>query len=62
LGMLSNNPDYFIAEGYKKAMANVIEALSRDPVFLSALDKNTPIQTSEICNALDNLPLNNLYY
>lgn len=62
LGMLSNNPDYFIAEGYKKAMAKVIEALSRDPAFLSALDKNTPIQTSEICNALDNLTLNNLYY
>ena len=62
LGMLNSTPEFFIEKGYTSAMNQTIEALLADPVFLSALDKNTPIKAGNLCNTLDKLPAETFYY
>lgn len=62
LGMLSSTPEFFIEKSYTSAINQTIAALLTDQVFLSALDKNTPIKAGELCSSLDKLPSETFYY
>lgn len=62
LGALSITPNFHMKKGYTKAIDKVIEKLANDQTFLAALNRNSKIEAGSICNNLDNLPLEKLYY
>lgn len=61
-GELNIASDFYMEKGYTKAIEKAIAELSVNKEFLAALDKNTPIKAGDICNGLDLLPLEKLYY
>jgi len=62
LGALWLAPDFYMNKGYTKAIDKVIKKLASDQVFLAALNKSSKIKAGSICNNLDHLPLDKLYY
>jgi hypothetical protein len=62
IGSLGILPDFYMEQGYTKAIDKVIKNLVVDQAFLATLDKNSKIKAGAICNALDYLPLDKLYY
>jgi hypothetical protein len=62
IGPLNVAPDFYMNKAYIKAIDKVIEKLASDQAFLASLDKNKKIKAGNICNKLDNLPLDKLYY
>ncbi|MFW5431740.1 MAG: hypothetical protein ACKE5M_00660 [Methylophilaceae bacterium] len=61
-GSLGLAPNFYMDKSYTKAIDKVIDKLVVDQAFLAALDKNSQIKAGTICNSLDNLPLDKLYY
>jgi hypothetical protein len=62
LGNLNITPDFYMEKAYTKSINKVIQALTSDQAFLAALDKNSTISAGDLCNKLDYLPLDKLYY
>ena len=62
IGSLGILPDFYMEQGYIKAIDKVIENLVVDQAFLATLDKNSKIKAGAICSELDYLPLDKLYY
>ena len=62
LGNLNIVPDFYMEQAYTKAIDKVIAELVVDQAFLATLDKNNTINAGDICNKLDYLPLDKLYY
>lgn len=62
VGNLNITPDFYMEKGYTKAIDKVIADLTVDQAFLATLDKNSPINAGDICNKLDYIPLDKLYY
>lgn len=62
LGNLSIVPDFYMEQAYTKAIDKVIKDLVVDQAFLATLDSNNKINAGDICNKLDYLPLDKLYY
>lgn len=62
IGNLSISPDFYMEKAYTKAIDKVIKDLIVDQAFLATLDSNNKINAGDICNKLDYLPLDKLYY
>ena len=62
IGSIDILPDFYMEKGYTKAIDKVIEKLTVDQVFLATLDKNSAVNAGDLCNKLDYLPLDKLYY
>lgn len=62
IGNLNITPDFFMGKAYTKAIDQVIKELVVDQAFLATLDKNSALNAAEICNKLDYLPLDKLYF
>lgn len=62
VGALDIAPDFYMKKAYTKAINKLIEKLATDQSFLATLKQNKQIKAGTICNGLDNLPLDRLYY
>ena len=62
IGALSVAPDFHVEQAYGKAIDKVIAKLVNDQAFLDSLKQNKPIKAGKLCNQLDNLPFDKLYY
>ena len=62
IGALGIAPDFHVRNAYSKAIKKIIGKLANDQDFLATLNQNKPIKAGTLCNQLDNLPFDKLYY
>jgi len=61
-GRIDIKPEYYMEKGYAKAMEKVIKKLKTDKAFLAALDKSGQAHAESLCETLDDLPPEKIYY
>jgi len=61
-GALGVAPNFYVKKAYTKAIGKIIAKLVNDQAFLAILKQNKTIKTGKLCNQLDNLPFDKLYY
>ena len=61
-GDLGIKPEFYMEKTYAKAMDKVIKKLEVDKTFLAAIDTPANGSATNLCAALDDLPLNKIYY
>jgi hypothetical protein len=62
VGEISIKPDYYMEKAYVKAMEKIVKTLETDKAFLAALNGKKTNTAEESCNAINDLPISNIYY
>jgi hypothetical protein len=62
IGPITISPEFYIEKAYTKAIDKVIDALMNDQAFKDSLNNHKQIDAGKLCDKLDLLPLDKLYY